>query len=288
MLSNIIPHQADDNSSIVIRQITDQYFSETCHFHEELELNLILKSSGIRFVGDSVMGFQENDLVLLGANVPHTWKNDLPYSGYEEGRRAEAIVVRFPETFLGKDQFSMPEFHQVQTLLEKAKRGLLISGDGKERIVSSIKKMVNYKGMERLIIFLGVLNAIIKTCETTYLSSDGFMVSLNPKNENRMNDVYHFITNNFHKKILLAEIADIAQMNPSAFSRYFSQVTGKAITTFLQDIRLAYAKRLLVLTDMKISDILESSGFHNQAYFNKLFVDQLGMTPKIYRKKHID
>ena len=103
-----------------------------------------------------------------------------------------------------------------------------------------------------------------------------------------MNSVYNFITINFKEKITLDELADKAHMNPSAFSRYFSQYTGKSVTGFLQEIRLGYACKLLIESEKNISEILYESGFHNQAYFNKLFVERKGLTPKKYRQKHVD
>ena len=205
MLPKYLKILPEENSSIHIRNERCQYFDNPWHFHPELELNLILKSTGTRFVGDSIMSFKEGDMVLLGPNIPHLWKNDQTFYDHGDQSNAEAIVIRFPELFMGKDQYSLPELSILKSLFNKSKRGLLITGGGKERIATSINKMVNYQGIERLIIFLGILNAIINTCDTTFLSSEGFMTTLSPKNEKRMNDVYNFITNNFKDKITLAE-----------------------------------------------------------------------------------
>lgn len=285
MLPKYLEIDPEENSTIQIRKEQCQYFENGSHFHSDLELNLILKSTGLRFVGDSILGFNEGDLVLLGPNVPHSWKNDQTYYDHGDETNAQAIVIRFPELFMGKDQYLLPEMKLVRHLFENSGRGLLITGGGKERIVSSIKKMLHYRGMERMIIFLGILNAISNTCEYTILSSGGFMSSLNKKNENRLNKVYDFMTSNFKEKITLAEIAEKINMNPSAFSRFFSQYTGKSVTGFLQEIRLGYTCNLLQKSNRNISEIMYESGFQNQAYFNKLFVDRIGLTPNEYRKR---
>ena len=286
MLPKFLKILPEDNSSIQIRYESCKYFENPWHFHPELELNLLLQSTGTRFVGDSILSFKENDLVLLGPNVPHFWKNDQVYFEHRSENNAEAIVIRFQELFISKDQYDLPELRQVKRLFENSKRGLLIQGDGKKRVIASIKKMVNYNGLERLIIFLGILNAIVNTCDYKFLSSEGFMTSLSPKNEKRMNDVYNFITNNFKQKITLNDIADKANMNPSAFSRYFTQCTGRSVTTFLQEVRLGYSCKLLIDSEKNISDIMYESGFQNQAHFNKLFFNKMRMTPAKYRLKH--
>ena len=286
MLPEFITRVPEENSSIHISHERCQFFESQSHFHDDLELNLILKSTGTRFVGDCIDSFQEHDLVLLGPNIPHYWLNDKKYHNNQSDEHAEAIVVRFPELFLGKDQYNLPEMGQMKQLFEKAKRGLLLNGDGKDRIISSIHKMLHYQGIERLIIFLGILNAITNACDLKILSSEGFMTSLNSKNKKRMNDVYDFITTNFKDKISLEEIANKAHMNPSAFSRFFSQCTGKSVTTFLQEIRLGFACKLLVHDQMSISDIISESGFQNQAYFNKLFIERKGMSPNRFKQQH--
>ena len=43
------------------------------HRHRQLELTWVERGAGVRFVGDSAEPFADGDLVLLGANVPHTW-----------------------------------------------------------------------------------------------------------------------------------------------------------------------------------------------------------------------
>ena len=270
----------------MIRKEVCPYFENPFHFHSELELNLIVKSTGTRFVGDHIDSFRENDLVLLGPNIPHSWKNDPSYYTNQNPEAAQAIIIRFSEFFLGDQQYNMPEMSKLKQLFVMSKRGLLIKGEGKDRIIASIVKMVEYQGMERLIIFLGILNAIINTCDLIELSSANFMTTLSPKNEKRMHLVYDFIINNFKDRITLDQIAEKASMNPSSFSRYFSQIAGKSVTTFLQELKLGYACTLLLESNLKIVSIIDEAGFQNQAYFNKLFVREKGMTPKQYRQSH--
>lgn len=45
------------------------------HFHPEYELTLTLNSTGERYIGDSIEKYGEQDLVLTGPNLPHTWQS---------------------------------------------------------------------------------------------------------------------------------------------------------------------------------------------------------------------
>lgn len=53
---------------------------------------------------------------------------------------------------------------------------------------------------------------------------------------------------------------------------------------YLQNIRLEQAKRLLIETELTISEISEQVGYHNKGYFYQLFVNKYNMTPGKYKK----
>ena len=64
MLPKYLEVLPGDNTAIQIRHESHQYFENTCHFHSDLELNLIVKSTGLRFIGDNIDGFQEYSTLL--------------------------------------------------------------------------------------------------------------------------------------------------------------------------------------------------------------------------------
>lgn len=274
-----------ENSSIHVREEVCPYFNNPWHFHPELEINYILKSAGTRFVGDSIGHFESGDLILLGPNIPHYWKNDVSYYETNNLRAARAIVIRFNRYFLGTEQNQIPEMKTTDRLFDGANRGIHFQGNT-QKIANTMRRLVKAKGLERMILFLKVLELMSKHREVSYLSSEGFMSSVRPRQEKRMNAVYDFITNNFMHEISLKDIAEKAHMNPSSFSRYFRQCTGKSLTRFLHDIRIGYACKLLIQADMNIAQIVFESGFRNQAHFNKIFLEKMGVTPLEYRKKY--
>ena len=55
------------------------YFDKPWHFHKEYELVYIDKTKGTRFIGDQVSFFDDGDLVLLGPNIPHLYRNSDNY-----------------------------------------------------------------------------------------------------------------------------------------------------------------------------------------------------------------
>ena len=92
--------ESNVQQSFQIRKDSQPNFYSTWHYHEELELTLILKSEGTRFVGDSIQQFFAGDLVLVGENVPHVWKNSPIYYQESTSNKAEAIVIHFLKVFV--------------------------------------------------------------------------------------------------------------------------------------------------------------------------------------------
>ena len=76
----------DSRSFRVIRQENKQEFEFPWHYHPEFELTYISNSQGVRYVGNNIENFYENDLVLLGSNLPHCWINS-DIRKIVEGRR---------------------------------------------------------------------------------------------------------------------------------------------------------------------------------------------------------
>src|SRR6476661_3916844 len=87
------------DASFAVQEFRLPHFSVPWHFHPELELVLVLKSEGKRFVGDSIKNFCAGDLVLLGANIPHWYRNDAAYYDDNSLLNAASIVIQFNEHF---------------------------------------------------------------------------------------------------------------------------------------------------------------------------------------------
>ena len=79
------------NTSINLDGTEYSYFHNPLHFHPEFELTLIVKSFGQRQVGNNIENFHEGDLVLVGHNLPHVWKNDEIFLSNDPNLKAQAF-----------------------------------------------------------------------------------------------------------------------------------------------------------------------------------------------------
>jgi len=271
-----------DLYSFAVKEFTLPRFKVPWHFHPECELTLIVQSSGRRFVGDSIEPFSPGDLVLIGSNLPHFWRNG------EQGKKtpSQAVVVHFREECFGADFLGLPELTGVRNLLLRARRGLQFTGKTRDAVAELMTGMPSGKGFDRVLALLNIFKRLMESDEARILSSPGFLPVLDAFAGERINRAYRFIFENFAAPIRHEDIAREAAMSLSAFCHYFKRVTGRTLTDFINEVRIGHASRLLIETDHPVSKIAYASGFESLSNFNLRFRKLTGASPKEYRREH--
>ena len=90
----------------------------------------------------------------------------------------------------------------------------------------------------------------------------------------------------YNEDISLDMLADEVGFAPAYLSYIFKKETGENIIKYLTDYRMEQAKLLLDEGVLKIVQIAKQCGYENQSYFNRLFKNAYGITPKQYREKN--
>lgn len=273
------------NSSFATKVNEYPYFLKIWHYHPELELVVVLKSEGTCFIGDSVEKFGIGDIVLIGKNLPHMWQNDEDYfKQSNKHKSAKAIAIHFKQDYLGPKFFETPEMIHILELFERARFGLKFLNTNKS-LISDIQAMLEMEGFEKTMAFLNILNKLAKHKDTKRLSSQGFVNSFKASKSDTQDKIQAYIFKNFNRDINLEQAAKIANMNTSAFSRYFKRVNKKTFSKYVSEIRIGYACRLLLEDKFNISTICYESGFNNISNFNRQFKIIMGCTPSEYLAK---
>ena len=274
------------NQSLTVSRDLHPYFLRTWHYHPEIELVVIIESTGTRFIGDSIEKFEEGEVVLIGDNVPHMWLNYEEYFQADSELRSEAIAVHFKKEFLGVGFFQVPEMKPISELLEKAKRGIKFT-DLDTEVVEKIKRLIDYDATTRIVKTIEVLYALSKHPSYELLSSSSFVNSFQKTENKRMDKIYAYVFENFNQGISASDVAEVVGMNKSAFSRFFKKTHRKSFTKYLNEIRLGYACKLLLENKESITSISYLSGFNNISNFNRQFKMVYGKSPSSYLKNHL-
>ncbi len=253
------------------------------HHHQEFEILYLLESTGTRFVGDNIEPFAPGDLVLLAGNIPHYWRNDDSY--YMEGNNqlVKRVVLQFPGDFLATQLEHYPEFGNIKLLFQRAVRGIQFLPPSSEQLGALILDLFNFSGFKQMVRFLEILELMANSEQYKLLASEGYQVAAHDLQDDRLEKVKRYIMYNYQKNISLSTVAEKAGMHPTAFCRYFKYKTGKSLTTYINELRIAFGCKLLIKGHLQISQVCYDTGFNNVSNFNRIFKQIVGMTPTQYQ-----
>lgn len=272
-------------SSFGIRYDKKPNFGTLWHYHPELELHYIVKGKGIQYIGDTVSGFSDGDLILLGQNLPHTWRCSEEYFQGNSGVMVEAMVLHFLPTCFGKEFLALPEAQLIPALFEKAKKGLKITGKTKDRVTDLLKTLLESSHLDRLIYLMQILKILSETGEYETISPGYAFSHLNNISEmERLEKIYTYVMGHYRQNISLEQMASISNLSMTSFCRYFKKMTNKSFFEFLVEVRISNVCKGLIEDKLPLEVICSECGFQNVSNFYRHFKKVTGMTPFVYKK----
>lgn len=270
-------HHKTHNQSFLCYEVNVPSFEFLWHYHPEYELTFILNGNGKRLVGDSYENFEEGDLVLLGPMLPHTWVSEK--RGKENCR---AVVIQFTQAFV-KQLVQFPEMNAFEKLFTKANRGLHFNKAKNGNCIVLLQKMLQSNQLVSFTLLLQVLQQLALKREHP-LTAIQFKPIKSNANQLRINQVFHYVQNQFREGVSLKKAASLIHLSESAFCKFFKRACGKTFSDYTNEVRIAHACNLLIETDKAIAEIAFESGFESLTYFNRVFLKKKSVRPGLYRK----
>jgi AraC-like DNA-binding protein len=267
-----------ENNALIYQVDEGEIFYSQLHQHKEIQISIILSGEGDLIVGDSIARYQKDDIVIFGSQLPHLFKSDESVT-----EKSHMLTLFFSKDSFGKDFFDLVDLKELESFFEKSEMGMRLTSH-KTEIKNLFLKMENAGKLEKMIHFFQILNETLKA-ESNSLSTFIYDRVYTEDEGTRMNNVMNHAMTNFAAEITLDEIAEIANMTPNAFCRYFKKRTNKTFFQFLLEIRLEHACRLLSRrNDFSVAEISDLSGFKNISNFNRKFKQYKSTTPTHFRR----
>ena len=264
--------------------IKEENFSDLVvpwHSHPEFELALIRTQQGKKHVGSSIEALESDELVFIGSNLPHNWYGSKNYTTKTK-QQSSQIIIQFPYEFLGKDFFEKSPFAHIFQLLKRTQLGLSFYGETRKKAKKAMASMLTMNSFDQIITLLTLLEMLSQSKEYKYLSGIGFTETLNDADATRINNIYRYIVEHFKEPISLNQVAKIANMTPQAFCKYFKMRTKKTFSSFLNEVKISYACRLLIENNLNVLQVCYEAGYNNLSNFNRQFKHVTKMTPTQY------
>ncbi|HMO32952.1 MAG TPA: AraC family transcriptional regulator [Lacibacter sp.] len=248
------------------------------HHHPEYELTYIEQGSGRRLAGDSLLPFTSGDLVFSGPHLPHSWVSDPVSTG-----QVKATVLHLSPAYL-QTLLDYPGTGAFQQLLQSSRQGLVFSGHT-DQVPYLMKALINAQALNQLSLLVQLLHILTELPFQPLASAVYQLPQGNLLAASRLNQALQLIHSSFtSSRVTSAVLADSLHMSESAFCKFFKRNTGKTLSSYVNELRIAQACRLLVETDQTVEQTAFASGFESLSYFNRVFLRKKEVQPTRYRK----
>lgn len=244
-------------------------WNSTPHTHNFMEFFFILSGEGSFTINNDTFPIQENDLILLNADIVHaeysSHQNPLSYivlggdSLEFQSIGNEEYMIHHFTTRLQKNEV----LYYFQTLLREMRN-----------------KESNYETICQHL-FRALILTIIRHTKTEFT-----LAPASPQKIMReCRFIEQYIDEHFREDITLQTLCDLTFLNKHYLAHSFKKYKGVAPITYLIQVRIAEAKFLLETTNHTISTIAYMTGFSSQSYFSQIFRKETGKSPAQYRKE---
>lgn len=238
------------------------------HYHIFYEI-FYLYSGKCRFLlKDSVYNMEKGDLVFIAPGELH-------HALYYPGVTCEIGMIYFKKEYLNRP--TAPDMHSfmgnIPALYQEDFHHLLA------RMVSENSQIDEYSQpfmscyLTEILLML-MRHSVMNEKEPELLNAKDIDILTATK----------YIYKNFQKPLTLEEVASIASLSPTYFSKKFKATTGMGFKEYLNFVRLKHAQAALLTTNNTITDIALEYGFNDSNYFKDLFKKVYGKSPREFRK----
>lgn len=239
------------------------------HRHKDIsEIFILLHGSGKYLIGGRLYDLRAGDIVLCNPDVMHDeFPDKCPvYDTLAIGIRGLALPGLKPGQLIGAAR--IPVLRRSSRTEDLRDLCLLIMK------YASPGPLRNPRLIHRLLLAaLDLLKDLVRQAEATEQEIDPLCVA-----------VEQYLNDHFGEDVSLEETAKRFFVSTWHLSRLFKRETSYNFKQYLLRLRLGEAQVRLTVTDDSIGDIALACGFHDPAYFTRLFSRHIGLPPSRYRQ----
>ncbi len=224
------------------------------------EIELVLEDGGASYINDSVYPVTSGSLIIgKPGQMRHT---SLPF-------KCLYLHVKVEDSELDAALRAMPDVYipSNNTVTEAF-----------EKLIAIYSFSDTDAGMRTASELCSFLSLLIR--DTRLVSGSGMH---HKNNSDTIEKALEFMDSHFCENVTLEQIADHVYLSRIYFRNLFLSATGKTPHEYLLKRRLAYAKKLLITTDLSVGAVAQKCGFSSQSYFNQVFKREFGCTPSAYK-----
>ena len=272
------------DKSVIIHEDKLPHFYPHLHSHTEAQIAWIQKGEGTLVAGNNMHSFQAGDIFFLGANQPHLFRSNEEYFTKGSEKSTQATMLFFNPNGALSPLFGLPEMKVLKNFLDQHLQGFKLPAIYNDEMGRLIVETKSASGADLLLHFFFILQFLSRiTIKLEPLAWHTGHMGLSEAEGLRLSNIYNYILNNYSNDITLNDVADVANMTPHAFCRYFKKHTGHTFISFLNETRVIEACNKLISGMYEgISSVAYNCGFNSITNFNRVFKNVIGNSPRGY------
>lgn len=245
------------------------------HVHDRYELYYLVAGMRYYFVGSRMYEVHAGDFVVIDRNLVHKTTAVL---GQPHERFLAEISPQVLENLSQKAE-GMP-FADWFSAHSGVMRLRAEDRQTAEQLLRELEQEVHNgaNGVALRLVFTRLL----------LLLTRAICVSASPEDARyrKIEQIAAFLSEQYRQPIVLDDLCARFYVSKYYLCRCFKEATGVTINEYLNHCRLRAAERLLRETSLRITDVMEESGFSTMTHFEQSFRRRTGLTPTAWRRKN--
>lgn len=253
------------------------------HWHNEMELIVIQKGSGIISVDFITHEVKAGDIVFVLPGQLHSIKQKKEARMEYENILFQPSMLLCGEPDLCGTDFILPLMENPATI----QTFLTPDAPAYESLSGCIRKIDNLcdsrpKGYQLAVKgwLFQLMFYLLSNQQTLKQPSQSHQ-----KHMDKLKTILKYVEEHYNEPLSIEDMANLIHYSKSHFMKFFKTHMNMGFTQYLNHYRMSMAAKLLVSTDDSVLTIAVSSGFDNLSYFNRLFKREFHMTPREYRRQ---
>lgn len=252
------------------------------HSHDFFEVLYLSKGSGFHVIDGNKYEIKPPVVFFMSPGQAHKIEFSSDIEGYIFIFTADFYLINqinqnrlieFPFFFTIK-QDNLP-----LTLI--AKKDILFLESLFEKGIAEIKKVTPYS----IDLLRSVLDLILNTCSTLYKTDENTLSK--GKGHIVVKKFFQLVEENYLNNLSITEYANKLAITANHLTQTVNQLTGKTSSQIIRAKQILEIKRLLVHTNLSVTEIATRLNFVDQSYFAKFFKRETGVSPLQYRVKSL-
>jgi AraC-like DNA-binding protein/mannose-6-phosphate isomerase-like protein (cupin superfamily) len=248
------------------------------HRHDFFEVLYLLKGSGYHVIDGNKYEIKPPCVFFMSPGQAH--KLELSHD-------IEGFIFIFTSDFYllnRSNQNSLIEFPFFYTI-HQDNPPLLLENESDIRFLENLFRQsiaeIGRPGDYFLEMLRSILDLILTTCAARYQVNENMLNK--GKGQILVKRFFHLVEENHQKNLSLSDYSGMIGVTPNHLTQTVKLLTGKTSSQIIKAKQLLEIKRLLVHTNLSVSEIANQLNFEDQSYFTKFFKRETGITPIQYR-----